>query len=501
MKPLSEHPSIHELKQLLDESLTDSDRMRVEMHLESCPTCREQLGREGAETPWWDAAFSLLSETSGEGAETDSSEHAELRSVLAPTDDPRMLGRLGPYEIVGVIGSGGMGIVLKGLDPALNRYVALKVLRPSQAGTIDAQRRFQREGRAAAAIIHENIIAIHGVAEANSVPYLVMPYLRGESLQTRITRLGPLSLTEMLRVGYQVADGLQAAHAQGLIHRDVKPSNILLDQGVERLKLTDFGLVRSLDDASITRTGTLAGTPEYMSPEQAMGKPIDARSDLFSLGVLLWTMSIGRPPFRADSCYGVIKAIVDAEPPSIRSFDPSLPIWWEELVAKLMNKRPEDRFENASLVALILHGCLAHVQDTSKPLPPQLRHSRRSSRRLIGWSVAIAIGVFLSISATVIRPVVFTKTNTPESKTSVDDLTPVKPPKSRRTMQDRVNSEGQATSPSQLNLAPLEPSLSVAKETAAEKPSPNNEWDDGTVEQLEDIRERVRNLDSSTFAP
>ena len=404
MKDQLDHPSGIELTALLDETLSAVDRERIEAHLETCPQCRDELSRHGGDANWWDAASRLL--LLNEPVEEAGPELGELRSVLAPTDDPRMLGRLGPYEIAGVIGSGGMGIVLKGLDPALNRYVAIKVLRPSQAGAPQAQRRFEREGRAAAAIVHENVIAIHSVAQVNSIPYLVMPYFRGESLQSRIARRGALRLKEMLRVGCQVAAGLEAAHSQGLIHRDVKPSNILLDEGVERLKLTDFGLVRALDEVGITRTGTLAGTPEYMSPEQAMGKPMDARSDLFSLGVLLWTMSTGRPPFRADSCYGVIKAIVDSEPPALRSIDPSFPLWWERLVAKLMSKHPEDRYESAAVIASTMRACLAHVQDPAIPLPPEFQHSARSSRACSSQTGICLLGVarrFLS-AMFVLRP-------------------------------------------------------------------------------------------------
>src|SRR5205823_3462976 len=151
-----------------------------------------------------------------------------------------------------------------------------------------------------AAVRNEHVIGIYAVEEANELPYLVMEFVNGLSLQERLDRSGPLELQEVLRIGLQTAAGLAAAHAQGLVHRDVKPANILLENGVARVKLTDFGLARAVDDASLTQSGVLAGTPQYMAPEQAHGEPADHRADLFSLGSVLYAMCTGRPPFRAD---------------------------------------------------------------------------------------------------------------------------------------------------------------------------------------------------------
>jgi eukaryotic-like serine/threonine-protein kinase len=190
-----------------------------------------------------------------------------------------MLGRLGGYEIVGIIGAGGMGVVLKGFDSPLNRYVAIKVLAPHLATSGAARRRFAREAQAAAAVVHPHVISIHAVSADGELPFLVMPYVRGMSLQKRIDRHGPLGVAELLRVAAQTAAGLAAAHAQGLVHRDIKPANILLEEGVERVAITDFGLARAIDDATTTRSGVIAGTPQYMSPEQARGELIDHRSD------------------------------------------------------------------------------------------------------------------------------------------------------------------------------------------------------------------------------
>src|SRR5262249_45218661 len=149
-------------------------------------------------------------------------------------------------------------------------------------------------------VTHDNVIAIHAVEDSGPVPYLVMQYLDGKTLQAKLDGGGSLPLREILRIGLQIADGLAAAHRQGLVHPDVKPANILLENGIERVKITDFGLARAVDDASLTQSGVVAGTPAYMSPEQARGERVDHRSDLFSLGSVLYALCTGHPPFRAS---------------------------------------------------------------------------------------------------------------------------------------------------------------------------------------------------------
>ena len=214
---------------------------------------------------------------------------------------------------------------------------------------------------------------IHGVAEAAGLPYLVMPYVRGPSLQRRLDREGPLALVEILRIGMQAASGLAAAHAQGLVHRDVKPANILLADGVERVKLTDFGLARAADDASLTKTGIIAGTPQYMSPEQARGESVDQRSDLFSLGSVLYAMCTGRAPFRAETSYGVLRRITDEEPRPIREINPEIPEWLCGIIARLMSKQPTTVSSRPAKSPSLLEECLAHVQQpTAVPLPAAL---------------------------------------------------------------------------------------------------------------------------------
>ena len=190
---------------------------------------------------------------------------------LAPSERPGALGRLGHYDVLAVVGRGGRGVVLKAFDEALQRVVAVKVMAPQLAVAASARKRFIREAQAAAAVRDEHVIDIHAVCDNAPVPYLVMEYIDGQSLEALLRKGGPLGVKEVLRIGLQAASGLAAAHKQGLVHRDVKPANILLENGVERVKLTDFGLARAADDASLTQSGLIAGTPMYMSPEQASG--------------------------------------------------------------------------------------------------------------------------------------------------------------------------------------------------------------------------------------
>jgi serine/threonine protein kinase len=228
-------------------------------------------------------------------------------NFLQPSARPDSLGRIGHYEVLEILGRGGYGIVFKAFDEVLQRVVALKVLAPVIAATSPARKRFLREARSSAQIRHENVVQVYAVEE-QPLPYLVMEFIPGETLQSRLDRTGPLEAPEIVRLGRQIAEGLAAAHATGLIHRDIKPGNVLIERGPQgRVKITDFGLARTADDASLTQSGVLAGTPMYMAPEQAKGETLDHRADLFSLGSVLYTVATGRPPFRASTIFAVLK--------------------------------------------------------------------------------------------------------------------------------------------------------------------------------------------------
>ena len=244
---------------------------------------------------------------------------------------------------------------------------------PHLAQSSLARKRFAREAQAAAAVVHPNVLAIHQVQPNGRLPFLVMPLVAGESLAQRLTAQGRLELKETLRIGMQAAAGLAAAHEQGLVHRDVKPANILLEKGVERAVLTDFGLARAADDVTLTRWGIIAGTPQYMSPEQARGEPLDGRSDLFSLGCVLYEMATGVSPFRTDSVMATMRRLVDDPPQAMASLNPELPPWFIAIVERLLEKDPSRRFSSAKEVSELLEGCLAHLQQpASVPLPAGL---------------------------------------------------------------------------------------------------------------------------------
>jgi serine/threonine-protein kinase len=357
-------------------------------HLDECSHCRQALEKRVGDESHWQFAGEVLgysrelpdsSQTFAginaaaegapvaglahdEGLAGDDSRRVDL-SFLAPTDDPRMIGRVGAYEISAVIGVGAMGIVLKGFDRPLNRNVAVKVLHPVLAHHGAARRRFALEARAMAAVSHEQVVAIYAVDEHATLPYFVMEYAPGGTLEKRLATEGSLGVVEILRVGMQVARGLAAAHRQGLVHRDIKPSNILLDRGIERVRVADFGLARVQNEAGHTRTGLVVGTPQYMSPEQIRGEPCDARSDLFSLGCVLYALCTGHPPFRAESIYAVMHRIAHDDPRSIREQNPAVPRWLEALVGRLLEKESRFRFQTADELAEALEQELAYLQN------------------------------------------------------------------------------------------------------------------------------------------
>lgn len=328
---------------------------------------------------------------------------------LEPSTKAGSLGRLGHYQVLEVVGRGGMGIVLKAFDEKLHRVVAIKVLAPALAAGASARQRFVREARAAAAVTHENVIAIHAVEDAGPVPYIVMQFIQGCTLQEKLDRSGLLRLEAILRIGLQTAEGLAAAHRHGLIHRDIKPANILLENGIERVKITDFGLARTADDASLTQSGYIAGTPAYMSPEQATGQKVDHRSDLFSLGSVLYTLCTGHPPFRASTTMAVLKRVCEDTPRPIRESNPDIPEWFVTVVAKLQAKEPGQRFATAAEVVGLLSRCLTQLQMgaditslealAAKPSGAKPRPSKRflTGRRLSVAGVLL-VGVLLVLA-------------------------------------------------------------------------------------------------------
>jgi serine/threonine-protein kinase len=406
-QPSTDHCDQEQLQLLLNDQLAEGLQEKVVEHISQCDSCRRQLEALAGDCQWWmevtacyqshrsdDSSARVPGDSPAEPGDDRTFAIDFVVDYLEPCDEPQTLGRLGEYEILEVIGRGGMGVVLKGFHRVLARFVAVKMMAPHLAASGAARQRFIREARAAAAIVHPHVMPIHAVCPTARLPYLVMPFVACESLQQRIDRQGPLEIAEVLRVGLQAAQALAASHAQGLVHRDVKPANILLEQGVDRVLLTDFGLARAADDASLTRTGVIAGTPQYMSPEQSSGESVDARSDLFSLGSVLYAMCAGRPPFRAETTLAVLRRITDTQPRRLREINPAVPEWLERIVERLHEKAPDKRVSSSAEVAGLLGQCLAHVQQPlGNPLPRELtaENSDKRSKR------AIAVGKWTAI--------------------------------------------------------------------------------------------------------
>jgi WD40 repeat protein len=412
MSNANECPSAEVLAQLLRGEVSAQDQAALSGHLDGCERCQEVVEGMASDAAAWSATARHLARQ----APPDSGEHRvveqlqarsagestageaapggdEVLSFLEPPGAPGQLGRLGHYEVLEVVGRGGFGVVFKAFDSRLHRVVAIKVLAPQLATSAAARRRFAREARAAAAVRNDHVVGIHFVEETGPLPYLVMEYVAGKSLQERIDRTGPLQLAEVLRIGMQTARGLEAAHAHGLVHRDVKPANILLENGVERVKLTDFGLARLADDASLTQSGVVTGTPQYMAPEQARGEGVDHRADLFSLGSVLYAMCTGRPPFRAGTTMAVLRLVSDTRPRPVREVNPEVPERLAMIIDRLHSGEAARRFQSAAEVAEALEAHLADVQRPGGPAPAVRRPGRRSHRR---WVLAAAILVLLA---------------------------------------------------------------------------------------------------------
>jgi serine/threonine-protein kinase len=398
---------------LLDGLVADPERDNLADHLEQCVRCQQALERLTAVDDSTSALVRSLDRVQPVGGRGLDRILDDLRTIahttaapasvgdlsfLSPSTHPDHLGRLGNYEVLEVIGRGGMGVVLKALDPALDRFVAIKVLSPQWGNSDSARQRFAREGRAMATVRHDHVVAVHAVEEASGLPYLVMEYVAGSSLQTILDRKARLDVEEVVRIGMQTAAGLAAAHAQGLVHRDVKPGNILREAGSGRVKLVDFGLARAVDDASLTQSGVIAGTPHYMAPEQARGETVDERADLFSLGAVMYALCTGQPPFLADSTLAVLRRVCEDRPRPIAESNPDTPDWLAAVVDRLLVKAPARRFASAVAVADLLRQCLAHLRHPSQVAVPRILRTR--SRRWLVVCAVVAAAVLVAAGGT-----------------------------------------------------------------------------------------------------
>jgi eukaryotic-like serine/threonine-protein kinase len=413
MSVSSRCPSSTMLHELLEGNMADSDQAVVVSHLDQCSGCQQSL--EALANGDSSFAVTLQAQAAYKAPEPHSAYWTALKKAeqsltveapsaspppvpksppdislpfLDPPADGSHLGALNNFNIIRVVGRGGMGVVLHAVDTCLQRDVAIKVLDPELSKDELAATRFCREARAAASISHENVVAVHQVEhdEEKDIPFLVMELISGESLEKKLEREGRLSLKEIVSIGMQTAAGLAAAHDKGLIHRDIKPGNILLEKSGQRVKLTDFGLARAAEDVRLTRSGLVAGTPLYMSPEQASGEELDARSDLFSLGVVLYELAAGEPPFTGKSPLAVLKRVTDHQPTPLRERNPELPEWFNHIVERLLAKNPADRFQSAREVADTLEHFWALLKSSEKLVCPK----KKAAANL--WK-AVSVGV------------------------------------------------------------------------------------------------------------
>jgi serine/threonine protein kinase len=414
-------PDPARLTQLLAGELSADDEADLVRHLDGCSACPAKLQELAAEDPalveavryasgvlpsgesaYWPALemFGRPVDQTAAGPDTTPDNDDVPLAFLAPSDEPGHLGRLSHYEVTKVVGQGGMGVVLEAFDTHLQRRVALKVMAPELSHDETARKRFCREARAAAAITHEHVVAVHHVAheEERDVPFLVMQLVNGEALERRLERTGPLPPKDVIRIGMEIASGLAAAHAHDLIHRDIKPDNILLETPGDRVKLTDFGLARAAEDVKLTASGLIAGTPAYMSPEQARGEPLDHRSDLFSLGSVLYAMCTGHPPFEGSSAFLVLRKITEEAPRPVSEVNPHIPGWLTAVIHRLLAKDPADRFQSAQEVADLLRHLLARMESSEAPPLPSCPGKYRKR----WWWTWVAVG-----TATLLAGLVF----------------------------------------------------------------------------------------------
>lgn len=450
-------PSLGDLQAFTTGALNDSAARSLEAHLLECGACSQRTlqlyaddtlfaalknsqhqpdliaGEDGPRIEQLIESFEALHPAFGkttddlispssQGLSAEMDMIRDLSATWVPAQGKDELGRIGNYRILEVLGVGGMGGVFLAEDVQLKRRVALKLMLPRVIASAGAVERFLREARTAASLRHPKIVTIFQVGEHSGVPYLAMELLEGESLEDRLRREPLLPLSETIRIGRDIADGLHVAHRQGLVHRDIKPANVWLEsshpfpgEGDERVppqvKLLDFGLARSLEtESELTSSGMILGTPAYMSPEQADSHEIDSRADLFSLGVILYRMTTGQTPFPGRRPLEILKALSTITPVSPRSLNANLPEDLSALIQRLLAKDRNDRPQSAQEVVRLLNK-VSEFRDLAFPphippvphsalhgvspcvSPPVIGKWRRQLVLLIGLAASVLCGV------------------------------------------------------------------------------------------------------------
>ena len=462
MAELRSCPWHDDLQQMVLGKLKGTRAEAIARHLETCPTCLDalrqwivsdeilkavQAGRIGNCEPTKtmylpigrirDAVSTWLVAHDDTSTDHDALPHslAEFKTVLSPPEAADELGRVADFRVLRLLGIGGMAAVFEAEDLRLKRRVALKVLHPAIAAKPGSVERFLREAQSAAALKHEHVVTIHQVGLHQQTPFLVLELLHGETLEDHLAHAGRLSVPEIIRIGREIAEGLAAAHARGLLHRDIKPANIWLEEPpspnpaksalrnngpvgsvasppiepdriphVElrsgRVKILDFGLAKLWSaDAEISQAGMVIGTPRYMAPEQVAGEAVDPRTDLFSLGCVLYRMATGRAPFGGSDLLSVLRALACEEPLPVRTLNPEVPAALSELISQLISKSPNQRPPSAQVVVHRLQA-IAHDLAVEKRVdPPTTGPAERGSSghrgRGVTWLVGAAIGLMI----------------------------------------------------------------------------------------------------------
>jgi serine/threonine-protein kinase len=306
------------------------------------------------------------------------------------------------YELEELVGTGGMSSVFRAHDRLLDRKVALKILHQQYSGDGEYVERFRREARSVAALSHPNIVTVIDRGEHEGRQFIVFEYVDGENLKRLIERRGPAPVATVLELGMQIARGLSFAHQQGLVHRDVKPQNVLLN-GDGQAKVTDFGIARSLDvQHGMTQTGTVLGTSDYIAPEQAQGQRVDEHTDVYSLGVVIYELLTGEVPFPAENFVAVAMRHINEPPPPIRDKRPDVPPRVEAAVQRAMAKDPADRFQTMADFCRELDACLAELQSGATTVAPAAPgRSVRRRRTANPWPIILALLVVIAIGAAV----------------------------------------------------------------------------------------------------
>ena len=310
------------------------------------------------------------------------------------------LSEVGRYLVEECVGEGAMAQVYRASDPEIGRTVAIKVLKDEFCVDEEYVTRFLREARAAGAISHPNIVTVFDVGRTGARPYITMEFLDEASLADQLERGTKFSVKDVLTIGAQLARALDHAHRQGIVHRDIKPGNIMLFQNGSVAKVTDFGIARldRSDDLQKTNAGTVLGTPRYMSPEQAAGKEVDGRSDLFSLGVIIYELLTGKKAFDSNNVATLILQIMQKEPTAIRTLTPEVPAGLQRIVAKLLNKNPERRFKTGAELAAALDRELAQIRaQEEEALRDRFVPLRLKWMAMVGGVLAVVVVIGMTI--------------------------------------------------------------------------------------------------------